>query len=185
MSLNGYLQVQGGSSVPGIKSSYHGNIGMYFGDKLQYQSTSGIKEFIMTTRLYNINPTIPSYAQYNKVPVILWHGRVTITSSTVLFSMYNSGGISLTGSRVSTGTATVTMNAHSNALVPTSYSEYMVVATGLGTSNTTGSTAFVTIPDTYKYANNFRIVIADDSTANDGYAEIMIIKVMDPAYYAS
>ena len=71
MTLNGYLQVQGGSSVPGIKSSYYENIGMYFGDKLQYQSTSGIKEFIMTTRLYNINPTIPSYAQYNKVPVIL------------------------------------------------------------------------------------------------------------------
>lgn len=185
MSLNGYLQVQGGSSVPGIKSSYYGDIGMYFGDKLQYQSTSGIKEFIMTSRIYNINPVNPTYTQYNRVPVILWHGKVIISSSTVTFLMYNSGGISLTGSRLNVGTATITMNAYSGALLPNSYSEYMVIGTGLGTSNTTGSTAYITIPDTYKYANNFRLVISDDSTANDGYAEIMIIKVMDPAYYAS
>ena len=185
MSLNGYLQVQGGSSVPGIKSSYHGNIGMYFGDKLQYQSTSGIKEFIMTTRLYNINPTIPTYSYYNQVPVILWHGRITITSSSVIFITYNYGAISLTGTRLGTGTARLDMVAQYGAVLPIDASDYMVVATGLGTANTTGSTAYVTIPDTYKYATNFRIVIADDSTANDGYAEIMIIKVMDPTYYAS
>ena len=72
------------------------------------------------------------------------------------------------------------MVAQYGAELPIDSSDYIVVGCGLGTSNTTGSCAYFTIPNTYKYGDNFRIVISDDSTANDGYVELMIIRPMNP-----
>jgi len=77
------------------------------------------------------------------------------------------------------------MSSSVGGSLPLSSYDYMVVGTGLGCANMTGSPAYLTVPDYYKNATNFRIVISDDSTANEGYVEIMIIKAESPVYYAS
>ena len=184
MSLNGYLSVAGGDDVVGIKNNWS-NTEMYFGTQLKYKGLSGISEYVITSRLYNVNPISPTLSTYNKIPMVIWHGRIQISSTAVYAASQQVGSITLTGTRVGTGTATLTMYSINGGVLPASKTDYMVVGTGMGTSDTSTSCSFVTIPDSHKYSNSFRIMISDDSTPNDGYAEIMIIQIKEPGSYPS
>ena len=184
MTLNGYLKVAGGDGVVGIKNN-GSNTEMYFGTQLKYKGLGGISEYVITSRLYNTNPSSPTVASYNKIPMVIWHGRIQISATAVYAVSYQVGAVILSGTRVDTGTATLTMTSYSGGVLPASKTDYMVVGTGMGTSDTSTSCSFVTIPDSHKYSNSFRIMISDDSTRNDGYAEIMIIQIKDPGSYPS
>jgi len=86
MTLNGYLKVAGGAN-PAITSSYYGDKSIYFDSQLRYLGSGGIKEYVITSRLYNVNPSTPT-SDYNRVPVILFHGRIQITTSSVFILRY-------------------------------------------------------------------------------------------------
>lgn len=112
---------------------------------------------------------------YYYIPVVIWHGRINCQPSPSSY-IYQQAGCSISVTYVSTGTYTITMTGVN---APTT-SDYQVIAIGIGCDTNTSSLAsYVTCPGTYKNPGNFRLLIADDSTLNNGYCEISIIKFIN------
>ena len=110
--------------------------------------------------------------EYYYVPLVLWHGRIHIQpaplyldySSQDNFTIYNVVF-------ASTGIVTVYFGGASEPL----YSDdYQVITIGTGRdTNTSTLSSYITV--TNKLKNSFTLKLADDTSTNNGYCEIMII----------
>ena len=110
--------------------------------------------------------------EYYYVPLVLWHGIIYIqsinsyTEYSRQFDFYVSDV-----TFVSTGIVTVTFGGES---VPIFNNQYQVITIGTGRdTNTSTLSSYITV--TNKSTNSFTLKLADDTSTNNGYCEIMII----------
>ncbi len=109
---------------------------------------------------------------YYYVPLVLWHGKIYIqsinsyTEYSRQFDFYISDV-----TFVSTGIVTVSFGGTS---VPLFSNQYQVITIGAGRdTNTSTLSSYITV--TNKSTDSFTLKLADDTSTNNGYCEIMII----------
>lgn len=110
--------------------------------------------------------------EYYYVPLVLWHGKIYIqsinsyTEYSRQFDFYISDV-----TFVSTGIVTVSFGGTS---VPIFNNQYQVITIGTGRDdNTSTLSSYITV--TNKSTDSFTLKLADDTSTNNGYCEIMII----------
>lgn len=109
------------------------------------------------------------------IPSVIWHGRLNTVSSPTIIT-YQSNNCSISASYISEGTVSITM---SGSNIPSSSDNYYILANAVGRNgNYTSNPAYISSPSNYKSNNSFRLIVADDSTANDGDIELSIIKLI-------
>ena len=109
---------------------------------------------------------------YYYVPLVLWYGKIYIqsinsyTEYSRQFDFYISDV-----TFVSTGIVTVSFGGTS---VPLFSNQYQVITIGAGRdTNTSTLSSYITV--TNKSTDSFTLKLADDTSTNNGYCEIMII----------
>lgn len=110
--------------------------------------------------------------EYYYVPLVLWHGRIFIQTSELGGEYSRQADFNINDiTFVSTGIVTVTFAGTS---VPISSNDYQVIAIGTGRdTNTSTLSSYITV--TNKSTNSFTLKLADDTSTNNGYCEIMIM----------
>ena len=110
--------------------------------------------------------------EYYFLPVVLWHGKIVIQPTPLYLEYNRQYDFNLNGiTFVSTGIVTITFTG---AYVPLYVSDYQVIAIGTGRdTNTSTLSSYITV--TNKSANSFTLKLADDTSTNNGYCEIMIM----------
>ena len=109
---------------------------------------------------------------YYYVPLVLWYGKIYIqsinsyTEYSRQFDFYISDV-----TFVSTGIVTVSFGGTS---VPLFSNQYQVITIGAGRdTNTSTLSSYITV--TNKSTDSFTLKLADDTSTNNGYCDIMII----------
>ena len=146
-----------------------------------------LKDTIINGDLYLNSPNVKSNGEdvifdtnfkgptneYYYVPLVLWYGRIWIQPTPPFYFEYSSQDdfniIDMTF--VSTGIITVSFGG---ASAPLFISDYQVIAIGDGRdTNTSTLSSYITV--TNKLKNSFTLKLADDTSTNNGYCEIMIM----------
>lgn len=109
---------------------------------------------------------------YYYVPLVLWHGRIWIQPTPLYFGYSSQDDFNVNGiTFVSTGIVTVSFGGTS---VPLFSNQYQVITIGTGRdTNTSTLSSYITV--TNKSTDSFTLKLADDTSTNNGYCEIMII----------
>ena len=145
-----------------------------------------LKDTIINGDLYLNSPSVKSNGEdvifdtnfkgptneYYYVPLVLWHGRIWIQPTPLYFGYSSQDDFNINGiTFVSTGIVTITFTG---AYVPLYVSDYQVIAIGTGRdTNTSTLSSYITV--TNKLKNSFTLKLADDTSTNNGYCNIMII----------
>ena len=110
--------------------------------------------------------------EYYYIPLVLWHGRIWIQPTPLYFGYSSQDDFNVNGiTFVSTGIVTITFTG---ASAPQFISDYQVITIGDG-RDTNSSTLSSYITVTNKLKNSFTLKLADDTSTNNGYCEIMIM----------
>ena len=110
--------------------------------------------------------------EYYYVPLVLWYGKIYIQSINSYTEYSRQLDFYVSGvTFVSTGIVTVSFGG---ASVPLLTNDYQVITIGTGRdTNTSTLSSYITV--TNKLKNSFTLKLADDTSTNNGYCEIMIM----------
>lgn len=108
------------------------------------------------------------------IPMVIWHGLITISSLPAVTS-YHSSACNISVSYISTGVMTITMSGDN---IPYNKNDYQLLISSRGGGTNYNDPVYITVPDSYKTANSFRLIMTSGTASRDGQVELSIVKMV-------
>ena len=108
------------------------------------------------------------------IPMVIWRGLITISSLPAI-TYYHSSACNISYSYISTGIMTITMSGDN---VPYNKNDYQLLITSRGGGTNYDDPVYITVPESYKTANSFRLRMTSGTASRDGQVELSIVKMV-------
>ncbi len=108
------------------------------------------------------------------MPMVIWHGLITISSLYTL-EPYQYSACSISVSYISTGVMTITMSGNN---IPYNKNDYQLLISSRGGGTNYNDPVYITVPESYKTANSFRLIMTSGTAPRDGKVELSIVKMV-------
>ena len=110
------------------------------------------------------------------MPMVIWHGEITISSSSSLsVGTYHSSACDISVSYISTGVISITMSGDN---IPYNYNDYQLLISSRGGGTNNNDPIYITVPESYKTANSFRLIMTSGTSSRNGQVELSIVKMV-------
>ena len=108
------------------------------------------------------------------IPMVIWHGLITISALPAVTS-YHSSACSISFSYISTGIMTIIMSGDN---IPYNKNDYQLLISSRGGGTNYNDPVYITVPESYKTANSFRLRMTSGAASRDGQVELSIVKMV-------
>ena len=108
------------------------------------------------------------------MPMVIWHGLIDISSSPTV-TYHHSSACNISVSYISTGIMTITMSGDN---IPKTKNEYQLMITSRGGGTNNDNPVYITVPESYKTANSFRLIMTSGTSSRNGQVELSIVKMV-------
>lgn len=108
------------------------------------------------------------------IPMVIWHGIINISSlPAILYSHTSACNINVT--YISTGLVSVSMSGDN---IPYNKNDYQLLISSRGGGTNYNDPVYITVPESYKTANSFRLIMTSGTASRDGQVELSIVKMV-------